>query len=317
MKGFEIERKFLLKPCSPKRFLHSADLEYRKYFMQQYYLPEQEEGYIRYRRRDKQFFKTIKSGEGMVREESEYPVTKEEFDKHLENHVGKIIEKKRFVFTYKGLTYELDRFLGPLKGLCYLEIEFDDEESAEEFLLPKLFSRLAIAEVTYDKRFSNASISKSACIPALDSDLDSLLKKIISSIAPEESEEKITLEAYESTQTAIQAILRNLISIVEEDRKRLLQHRDDPEILHQFRVSMRRVRSTMGAFKKFFSPSWFALHRRNLSLLMAQTNTKRDIDVLLEKMDFYRSLLPKKMQKDLVPLKVYLLAEKELSLIHI
>ena len=100
MKEFEIERKFLLKPCSPKRFLYSAGLEYRKYFMQQYYLPEQEEGYIRYRRRDEEFFKTIKSGEGMVRKESEHLVSKEEFDSHLESHIGKVIEKERFVFLY-------------------------------------------------------------------------------------------------------------------------------------------------------------------------------------------------------------------------
>ena len=311
MKEFEIERKFLLKPCSPKRFFHSAGLEYRKYFMQQYYLPEQEEGYIRYRRRDEEFFKTIKSGEGMVRKESEHLVSKEEFDSHLESHIGKVIEKERFVFLYEGLTYELDRFVGALKGLCYLEIEFDDKETAEEFKLPEIFSHLNIAEVTNDKRFNNASISKSTCIPALDTDLDSLLKKVTSSISPEGSAERITLEPFESSHTAIQAILQNLIGAVEENRKRLLQNEDDPEILHQFRVSLRRLRSTLGACKKFFSPSWFTLHRKNLSLLMAQTNAKRDIDVLLEKMDFYRSLLPKKMQKDLVPLKVYLLAEKE------
>jgi CYTH domain-containing protein len=62
----------------------------------------------------------------MVREEYESLVTKEEFDSHLEKHTGKVIEKDRFVFVYKGVTYELDRFRGALKGLCYAEVEFDD-----------------------------------------------------------------------------------------------------------------------------------------------------------------------------------------------
>ena len=44
---------------------------------------------------------------------------------------------------------------------------------------------------------------------------------------------------------------------------------------------------------------------------MEQTNAKRDMDVLLEKMDFYESLLPKKRRKELVSLKVYLLAGRE------
>lgn len=312
MKQFEIERKFLLRPCSPKRFLLSIGLEYRKYFIQQYYLPEQEEGYIRYRRRDKQFFKTIKSGEGMVREESENPVSKEEFGGHLESHVGKVIEKERYVFVYEGLTYELDRFDGALKGLCYLEIEFDDEKRAEEFKLPAIFSHLNIAEVTNDTRFNNASISRSACIPALDTDLDILHKKITFSISHKEKDAgETTIEPFEGSNTAIQAILQNLINVLEEDRKLLLHKEDDPEVLHQFRVSMRKLRSLLGAFKKFLSPSWFALHRRNLSLLMVQTNAKRDIDVLLVKMDFYRSLLPKNMREELTPLKMYLLSEKE------
>ena len=132
MKGLEIERKYLLKPCSPKRFLHSVGSGVSQVFYAAVLSSRAgRRGMSDIAGGISKFFKTIKSGEGMVREESEYLVTKEEFDKHLEDHVGKIIEKERFVFAHKGLTYELDRFFGPLKGLCYLEIEFDDEEAAE------------------------------------------------------------------------------------------------------------------------------------------------------------------------------------------
>ncbi|MEA3456243.1 MAG: CHAD domain-containing protein [Campylobacterota bacterium] len=321
MKEFEIERKFLLRPCSPKRFLRSIGLEYRKYTIQQYYLPEHKEGYVRYRRRDKKFFRTIKSGEGMVREETEYPVPKEEFESHLEEHVGKIIEKERFVFVYEGMTYELDRFYGALKGLCYLEIEFDDEERAEEFILPEIFSHLFVVEVTEDKRFNNSSISKSECIPSPDSTLEILAKKLNHLLPVEEGSSEanklICLEPFESSIAAIQMIFRSLSYRIESERKLLLEDSENPEVLHQFRISLRKAKSMIGAFKLFLPPGWLELHRRNLSLLMAQTNIRRDSDVLLAKIPYYRSLLPIRLQKELSLLEQLLLEKKESSGRHI
>jgi CYTH domain-containing protein len=117
VKQLEIERKYLLRPCSPKRFLRRLGLVYRRYFIQQYYLPEQNGAYVRYRRRDDTYFKTVKSGEGMVREEHEYQVGKEEFDAQLKKRLGAIIEKERFVLDNRGVTYEMDRITGELTGL--------------------------------------------------------------------------------------------------------------------------------------------------------------------------------------------------------
>ena len=313
MRGYEIERKYLLRPCSPRRFLRKLGLTYRKYFIQQYYLPEQNGIYIRYRRKDDTYFKTVKSGEGMVRKESEYQVERGEFEGQMHRHTGAIIEKERFVFVYRGLTYEMDHFRGELTGLCYLEIEFDEVERAERFVLPEIFSPLLLAEVTNDKRFNNASLSKTAAIPSLDTGLDLLVKKVSSTITPNKRGGKSAIVPFESSGIAIGIILQDLADTLERRAGALAGKSDDSEMLHQFRVTLRKIRSLLALFKNCFSPQWYQLHQRNLSYLIMQTNQKRDIDVLLENIPHYRSLLPQKFHKGLVPLHKLLL-KKQTSL---
>ncbi len=313
MKNFEIERKFLLRPCSPKRFLDILNVEYQKFSIQQYYLPQKDGVYVRYRSRNGQFFKTIKSGEGMVREEYESSVPKEEFEKHLDEHIGRVIEKNRFVFTYGGIKYEMDRFLGELKGLCYLEIEFGDRVAAEQFVLPEIFSHLYLAEVTEEKRFNNSSISLSQSIPVLDRGLEVLVKKMTHLLSTGEAagDTKIAFGPFENSTIAISTILRDLAERLDKSRKSLIRYENDPEVLHKFRVSARRTISILGEFKSFFLPAWYDLHRRNISQLLDQTNEKRDIDVLLGKLSFYNSLLPKSKRKGLAPLKKFLLEKRD------
>ena len=248
----------------------------------------------------------------MVREEHEYQVEKEEFEAQLKKRLGAIIEKERFVFDYRGVTYEMDRFTGELSGLCYLEIEFSDLESAEQFVLPDIFSSLALAEVTYDKRFNNASLSKAAVIPSLDTGLEALVKRVTRTITPGEFGARNTIVPFESSGVVICAVLQDLTTIFEKRTGAILRRSDDPDALHQFRVVLRKIKSLLALFKKFFPPPWYQLHQRNLSYLIAQTNTKRDIDVLLEKMSYYRSLLPPKYHNGLALLNTLLLEKQKL-----
>jgi len=317
VKGFEIERKYLLRPCLPGHTLRRLGVPYRKYFIQQYYLPERNGEYVRYRRRDDRYFKTIKSGEGMVRSEEEFEVDRALFEKYLDEHTGAVIEKERFLFEYQGVTYEMDRFTGKLAGLCYLEIEFDTVPSAESFVLPHIFSSLLLAEVTGDRRFNNASLSRNSVIPSLDTRLEVLVKKLSRTITPELSGLQYAVEPFESSGVAIRALLQDAAAHLARSRERLTGNGADPEALHHFRVAIRRCRSLLTLFRGFFPPMWYQLHHRNLSYLLDQSNTKRDIDVLLEKFPLYAPLLPKKFQEGLEVLREILLQRERLLATHI
>ncbi|SFV60472.1 hypothetical protein MNB_SV-6-1852 [hydrothermal vent metagenome] len=299
MAGVEIERKFLFRPCAPKKFLNDLGVTYTKYSMQQYYISTEKYPNIRYRKKNNNFYKTIKSGDGLVRREEEFAVTQEEFLKHLDKHSGRIIEKDRFVFVYDDITYELDIFKKDLKGLCYLEVEFSDEISAKAFELPDIFSSLNIAEVTEDSRFNNVSLSIPGSIPSLHTDLEKLDRKMKLVLPKVINTYPISIEPFESTETAILAMLQNKAQKIDECRKNLLDEPNSFDKLYDFWVSMRKAKAVLEEFEEFFDSTWFSRHLQNISQLMAQTNAKRDIGLFLVDIENYRGLLSNKRSDDL------------------
>lgn len=69
----------------------------------------------------------------------------------------------------------------------------------------------------------------------------------------------------------------------------------DTEFLHDYRVSLRRIRSVLSLFKGVFSPHQTMGLKRTFSDLMAPTNRLRDLDVyLLEKNNYY-SMIPENL----------------------
>jgi len=70
---------------------------------------------------------------------------------------GRRLEKTRTEAPLGGgLVAEVDIFLGALAGLRYVEVEFDDEETARAFEPLSWFGR----EVTNDLRYRNSALAR-------------------------------------------------------------------------------------------------------------------------------------------------------------
>ncbi len=162
--SIEIERRFLLLPCSVKKFLKKKHIIYSRESIEQVYIKSDELGAERFRRAGNRYIHTIKTGSGLQRQEiEEYVSYKEYQDAKLKN--PNIIKKIRCRFELDGYEFELDIFKDRLKGLNILEIEFDDLNSAKSFKMPDVLSQIVISEVTDDRRFTNGYLSKSMTIP--------------------------------------------------------------------------------------------------------------------------------------------------------
>lgn len=97
-------------------------------------------------------FLTVKSGQGLVREEAETKITEEQFATLWPLTAGRRLEKDRYTISFlNGLVVEVDVFNGALAGLILAEIEFINEEQAAAF---QPFDWLG-HEVTTDPRFKN------------------------------------------------------------------------------------------------------------------------------------------------------------------
>ena len=101
-------------------------------------------------------FKAKPIGNSLVREEYETELTKEEYENLLRKTEGNVIEKTRYLVPEGNLTMEIDVFEGVFEGLCYMEIEFENESEALSYKNPDW----VIKDVTSDKKYTNASLAK-------------------------------------------------------------------------------------------------------------------------------------------------------------
>jgi CYTH domain-containing protein len=152
----EIERKWLIK-------VESIPYDLTKlvcYEIEQAYISFSP--IIRIRKiNDDRFILTIKSSSETAgkysRNEYEININADEYIKLKEKTEGLVISKTRYINRRKdGLTEEIDIFKGELSGLAYLEIEFPDELSAENFQAPDW----VIKDVTLEKGFSNGELAE-------------------------------------------------------------------------------------------------------------------------------------------------------------
>ena len=140
---------------------------------------EMEQGYlctdpvVRIRRSNDKYILTCKSFDGMIGERradvrmcQEYEINlSEESYKHLRQKVdGGLISKTRYIIPLAdGHIAELDVFHGPLEGLRFVEVEFQDEEDADLFVPPEWFGQ----NVSGDKRYSNSFLSTQTGLEAV------------------------------------------------------------------------------------------------------------------------------------------------------
>lgn len=160
---YEIERKYIINKLP-------TDYNNYPYF-------ELEQGYlnthptVRIRKENDSYYLTYKNGGGVKHEEYNLPLDQPSYE-HMRNKCdGILIKKKRYHIpiespNYKEflssdekshkLTIELDLFEETLAPLVYAEVEFTSEKEANAFLAPAWFG----PEVTLDKRYTNASLSR-------------------------------------------------------------------------------------------------------------------------------------------------------------
>jgi len=147
--ALEIERKFLIQqiPLDIEQFPHTDII--------QWYLNDSTTGKsIRVRHIGDEYKITRKKWNGLVREEIETNITKEEFDQlrfQVENH---FLEKTRYFIPYEHSTIELDVYKN-LEWLQTAEVEFCSKRDAKKFIAPAWFGE----ELTTMREATNSYIA--------------------------------------------------------------------------------------------------------------------------------------------------------------
>jgi adenylate cyclase len=145
--GKEIERKFLMSGNGWRE--GATAVEYR-----QGYLNSDMARTVRIRTAGNKAFLTVKGPTvGATRAEYEYPIPLADCNEMLDTLAEKpLIEKKRYRVRHRGLTWEIDEFMGENRGLVVAEVELQGED--QPFERPPWLG----GEVTGDPRYFNSSL---------------------------------------------------------------------------------------------------------------------------------------------------------------
>ena len=272
----EIERKYLLKDS----ILSLID-EYglKKHKITQFYTTIKPDKGVRYRQMDDRYFKTVKYGTGASRDEEEVEISEKKFQKKFKDRIKEPIIKNRYLFDVEGKEYSIDVFKKAFKGLYILEIEFQSMEDFERFeLSPKLKTHV-IKDVSFDESFKNKNMvlhGKPQTVYDVDAIFTELDKKDIDD-----------LDAYFipnlSSMDALRVILYKFSQSILAYKERILMS-NDTEDLHQFRVNIRKSRAFLKEFAFLFPKEHYNYFNENLDSFATQTNQKRDLDVIKERL---------------------------------
>ena len=142
----EIERKFLVREL-PERLNEFPHVE-----ISQGYLAIASGGVqVRLRKAGDKYSLTCKRGRADEREEREIELTPEQFAVLWPATEGKRLTKTRYDVPLGDRVVEIDIYSGRHKGLIVAEVEFRDQQSAREFVVPEWLGE----DVSHDPRYSN------------------------------------------------------------------------------------------------------------------------------------------------------------------
>ncbi len=152
-KHLEIEKKFLVDHHIWQESIYRKNASCHT--ITQGYITTQPQGTVRVRIKDEKSFLTIKGKAiGITRAEFEYPIPYADAQMMLSAFTTNHIIKKRYVFTYKGFTWEVDEFEGLQAPLILAEVELRSEK--ETPICPDFITE----DVSEDIRYTNSFLSQ-------------------------------------------------------------------------------------------------------------------------------------------------------------
>ena len=153
----EIERKWLIDKDNIPYDLTAKDV--KTYDIKQTYFCFNPEMRVREYNNGLAHEMTIKTNmtaDGMVRDEVNITITKEQYENLVKKQEGNTIHKTRYQLYDDGQVIAIDIFRGDLDGLAYMEIEFANAEESKNYKEPDW----VIKDVTDDVDYKNGYLAR-------------------------------------------------------------------------------------------------------------------------------------------------------------
>ena len=312
--NLEIERRYLFNSCNIKKLLKQKGISYIIAEMEQFYLKATSEETLRFRKEDSHYIKNIKKGSGLVREEIENEISKDEYKEAKALNFGGVIKKERIKFRIDENKLELDIFYGKLKGLSILEVEFLSLKEAQNFKMAKLLTPYIIKEITNEPIYTNGALSKSMQIPLRDDSYISL-KEVLESSKAIEPKFDLYVSLYEDTSLAFTNYLQRFFASFELNYSNYLKNLDINNLKRAIKA-LESMKSLIIGFKKYIKENSYIEILFNINNFILASNNIMDLDISFNELLKIKKSFKQEKQidilKTLIKIAQDLKVEKEL-----
>ncbi len=121
--------------------------------------------------------------------------------------------------------------------------------------------------------------------------IELMFRKLLPGVVPYKAKPEIRLGKNEPSIEVATDIIRTYLAVARQNEAGVIAD-IDTEFLHDYRVSLRRIRSVLSLFKGVFSPEQTIALKQEFAGLMEPTGQLRDLDVYLLEKDIYFNLIP-------------------------
>ncbi len=265
-----IEKKYLLKD-SARALLKNS--KHKKEHISQFYTKIEFCKEVRYRKIDKSYFKTVRTGSEVRKNESDKKITKKSYQQAKQAKIGDILKKKRYSLDKLSA---IDVYEKQLENILLFEVNFKTLADAQEYTLPASLLPHVKKDVSDDNRYRNKNL---AClgnpskhpynIYAIFKDIEQgRLKEVQTVIFPEMI-----------VSDAVRIILFKIYHDLQKDAKKLIE-KNNIKSLERFRKNLKIAKILLNEYCAIFDAKLYKRVYTHLSLIEKTIAIDKDLSVI-------------------------------------
>jgi CYTH domain-containing protein len=265
-----IEKKYLLKDSARVLLKKLKDKKER---ISQFYTKIEYCKEVRYRKIDKKYFKTLRTGSEVRKNEIDKKISKKFYQKAQKDKIGKILKKNRYTLDKHTA---IDDYKNHLDDILLLEVNFKTVDDAETYTLPESLLEHIKRDVSDDNRYRNKNLArlgnpykKSYNIYAVFKDIEQRrLKDIQTAIFPEMI-----------VSDAVRITLYKLYHDLQYDAQKLIEH-NNIKSLERFRKNLKMAKIILNEYYAIFDTKMYKRVYTHLGVIEKTIAIDKDLSVI-------------------------------------
>lgn len=268
-----VEKKYLLNN-SVNSLLEKKKLKKRS--ISQFYTQIKICKEVRFRKINKHFYKTVRTGSEVRKNEVDKEVSEKRYLRAKEDKIGKVLKKERFTFKNDAGQFAIDRYHQHLEDLDILEVSFKTLEEAEAFRLPEDLKRHIKKDVSDDERYRNKNLALLGNPKKRPYNIYAIFKDIEQNRL-KDIEEVIFPEMIVSD--AVRIVLYKIYHALKKDRAKLIEE-NDIYALELFRKNLKHAKILLTEYRHIFDQNMYKKVFLHLGMIEKTIAVDKDLSLI-------------------------------------